>query len=211
MKSISRVVLLVFAVIVSLLVIGCSEAGSDGGSGSGVEQDFEDVSLDALGLIYYGEGVPSSYNTDVIIMSSSAAIDVFFDETGSVSDAVFIYFWLNDSSDSLDIDVGTYTLDPTSEAAGVLTAAAIWTGLDASDGAPTAIDSAADSDYESASGFADDYEFSPGSFVQITSGTVEVSKSGSEYSFTWSLTTADGYTIDGSYAGVPTRSVDDSI
>lgn len=210
MKSTFRILLLGSVLGLTLLLLGCDEAGSGGGddgSGDGgdgaSETTFESLSLNFLGLEYYGDDDTVGYNTDVLITSSAETLDAVMHGTEDISNETYVYFWLNDSSDLIDIEPGSYTINTSSDAVGTVSTVAIWVGMDAEGGEPTAVDAIAGT--ETQSSFEDAFEFSPGGFAQITSGTVEVAKSGSEYTFTWSLTTADGYTIDGSYTG----SVDD--
>lgn len=132
---------------------------------------------------YWGENIPSSYNTDVYLYPDDATI------------LPEVYIWLNDSSDSSAIDAGTYTLD-TSGAAGTVEFFSIIGNMDYSAGT---VDYAAATINEST--YAGGIGVSFSQYDELTSGSVTVSRSGDTYTFQWSFQSADGDTLAGSYTG----------
>lgn len=169
----------------SFVLLGCEEAGAGAGDKSETASDGvtgTPTALNYLEFDYYGEWDPGSYNTDVHIS----------DDLGTE----WVYFWLNDSSDSPAVDVGTYTLDLVSYASGTLSSVSLVFGGTVR-GAEYA---ASESTLE---------EFGSGLSIQtydhLVGGSVTVTRSGSEYTFSWNFTTADGDTVSGTYTGVVDR------
>ena len=170
--------LLALFIILSVGFLGC--AGSDGSSGG--DNSPLTPTLGWLIFDYYGGTVDGGYDTDVEIYTSD------------VSETDYVYFWLNDGTDTAALDEGEYILDLDSEAPGTCTDAQFYVGWDGG----TYSDWAAATFTKSV---AELMGMSFGAYDQITSGSVDVSVSGAIYTFSWSFRTADGDTIAGSYSG----------
>jgi outer membrane protein assembly factor BamB len=189
---------------------GSTDDGStsdDGAGGGGTGNDETDtnttlaqVPSDSTGAVdgtaygymvleYYGNwgDSESGYNTDLFLNPSSSG---FSPE---------LYFYINDNSDSVAIDPGTYTLNTSGDySAGTLSTVEIigqydnyslytW---DNSYGASTETKA----DFEDIYGPTNVYD-------QLVGGTVTVSVVGDDYTLSWRFDTADGEYIEGSYTG----------
>jgi hypothetical protein len=156
------------------------------------EAAFEWFTIEAMGTVYGGPSGPY-YNTLFYLMDDIDSLNDLFDSV-PVANTVMIEMHLFDSSDSIAVDPGIYrTSDMT-------LFVAIYVGLDAGfDGGIADVGAAYG--FATAEGFAAEFDVVVRDYVQITDGTVEVSESSGQYTFTWALETADGYTIDGTYTG----------
>ena len=133
---------------------------------------------------YYGGGASEGYNTDVILFSSQDG------STGSI-----MYLELSDQTDSVDLDSGTYTVSTTGEyAPGVLTFAVIVDGWDADGNFQYAAATLPESTFEGELGSG------VGDYDEITGGSVNITRSGSTYTISWSFSSTGG-SLSGSYTG----------
>jgi len=219
-----RFLLALMVVILGLIVVGCDSAGAggggsdttqdetpddgsgDGGSGDNGTSVPSDVPSDSTGAVdgtaygyleldYYGDdGFSGGYNTDLAL----------YPDSDSLAPQFYIELW--DGTDTVAIDAGTYTVD-----AG---------GSDDSDGSITWVDilgaadgstlSYAASTEGTKSAFESGWGASVDVYDQITGGTVTISVSGSVYTVAWSLDTADGDTLAGSYTGSVDETFDET-
>lgn len=162
-----------------VLLLGCPSAGT--GGGGGVSSNTWDMRH--LEFQYYGEQSDGGYNTDVELQTSES------------SDRDFVYVWLNDASDSIAIDSGTYTLQLFDTTPGTMADVVVWTGHDGTSYEFAASASATEAAFEAAFGPVDEY-------VIVDDGEVTVSRiSEREYSLTWRLTSTSGKTISGQFTG----------
>ncbi len=171
-----RFLIVGFSAAMVVVLGACDLLGGDDDDDNGAPQYI-------LSLDYTGATGDGGYETDVVIRTDEALLDANA-------------FELNDASDSRDVDAGTYTLNLTSRAPDTMRSVQIFEGTNE---AVTQATYAATND--TLSDFIVEWGFTPTEYDQITAGTVEVSISGSEYTFTWNLTTADSATITGSYTG----------
>lgn len=207
-----RFLLALMVVILGLIVVGCDSAGAggggsdttqdetpddgsgDGGSGDSGTSVPSDVPSDSTGAVdgtaygylelgYYG-GSSGGYNTDLALYP------------GSDSSLPEFYIELWDGTDTIAIDAGTYTVDAGGSDAsdGSITWVDIFGALNGSTLSYAASTEGTKSAFESEWGAVDVYD-------QITGGTVTISVSGSVYTVAWSLDSADGDTLAGSYTG----------
>lgn len=194
MKTHIALVLLLAALVV--LAGGCKALfGGDGGDdhkgGSGSSNDPGDydgpvlvpTKLDFMAFEYWGEMADGGYNTDVYISDTT---------TGEEA----VYFWVNDATDSIAIDPGTYTAVDR-EMSGDLSFTDIWVGVVG----PTYVEYAA-SPLDATYYFFNYYNgITFNTYDDLEGGTLTVTVSGDVYTFEWSFMSADGDLVAGSYTG----------
>lgn len=202
-------VLLVLAL--ALAVVGCDSAGAGGDdadssqdatTGDGTTDDGtttnvpEDVPNDStsavdgsgygyLALDYFGGPSGGPYNTDVFLFADSN------------ENAPVFYLELFDQTATPAVDAGTYTLDTSGSlpSDGDITYIVVVGPGSEANFSYAASSEGTKSEFEGATSLSVDV------YDQINSGTVTISVSGSVYTFSWSLSTADGDTLEGSYSG----------
>ena len=181
----ARAVAVVFAGAV--LLAGCS---SDSGGSSSLQTGSGDgsvvgssISLSALGLEYYGASDGTGYNTDVTIMTNASALNALFTEQGSFTADDMVLFNLHDGSDSVALDTGTYTLDSGTEDAMTVSDVGFLVDAEGSAADLLSAEVIADNFYSSRSEAESGLTATIGSFAEIVSGSVTVSRSGDDYTF----------------------------
>lgn len=184
----------VTGLLIAVVLSGCPAAGAGGGGGGN-----EDLPS-GYGYMWLTDKADASVPGEPTHVRIATAKDVLLNE----APGDFVQFTLYDSTESWEVESGTYIFDPTNvvlapgdpgtisedELVFALGQQAGETGYDRA-GTP-----AAPADVFGSNPPPDWYE-------QITVAEVEVSVSSAEYTFSWTFTTADGDTISGSYSGIP--------
>lgn len=183
----NKYIMMVVLLLGIIILTGCP----DGTGSNGVTPDDSPMSpaVTELQFSYKGLSSGGGYYTEVSIFNATAT-DI-------------VVFWINDATDSADLNPGPYSFDPKSAAAGKLTAASFLVGYSlTSDYTEWAATKDSRTIYES------NGDITTGSYDQIVSGSVLISKSGSTYTISWEFTTADGDIISGNYTGTPSIFID---
>jgi hypothetical protein len=165
------------------------------------------LSLSTLEVGYFGATDNGGFSSGFLISN--------FEVGGTVpangDDVKYVLFMINDGSAGMDLDPGTYTLDPGSTNAGTVEDAIIVSGGRSNNqglitGAAAIGSTVTLSELRSINPDLSTTESD--TYVQFVSGTVAVSRTGNEYRFDWSFETAGGETVEGSFQKAPDSSDD---
>ena len=204
--------ILVAAVVGTALVFAltcCESAGSgggDGSAGSGGGDGEDDGSggggtggeAGGVGTVEYPEG--SADLTTLALFSgiydNSTQVYITDEPLTSGNVTTYVVFYILDNTAALDVDIGTYDISFDADPGDIISVEVVIGLTD------TAIEYAAGTLFESL--FEDKYSSRTiDRYDQIGAGdgTVDVSVSGAEYTFTWSLDVGEGESISGSFTG----------